>query len=717
MEHTLRVADENFSLTELPLARLDASEAFKDDLCTLTWIALPFTPRTPSLLVELLVTTQETVEGCTISETSTTHLNVLEKTKVLALMAHTLVVPHACLLHIVGFDATDVVRSTLGKSIHQSIGRSLDLETSSGGPLTLTATSSLFFGSDREESADEANAASTHAINALLEQSILVLISETFALISHLTGIVLNGESTSESAPVSMTREKTISLLKELLIGSGTTLGVDGGADIIEKREKTRRILTFDKIAHDLIVEELDRSPLNTFSDVLFLFFLEGLLNEVLLKLLIHVVDAELLETVVVKDLETEDIKNANDASVRKLPLIKSKINLVDEVSEKTVIKITSNSITSTLSLSKVKRRLESLLTAADTTSHITEEHAILEVLRVNLPEASSDVKLGLVSDVSITAAIFLENDISDMEDTSDDLEDAVLLLGIDTHSVHGVDDLLEILSIIYIIDGVATALIDVMEVLNTIELQLIDEALICTEDELIEEVEVTLTRLLTNHTTLLKQVVSDTPTDWITLSIEVNLEVLAETGRVVITDSLGITESLQKRVRVKDNTLNEFYLLTVTRHSSDVLHDLLSSDSLTSTRLTRDDSTLISLLLFHSTVSFFSESEDVRRQLMTELALVETDVFISCETKMLVRVNNDQHRTDVSIDSIIRMTLLKVIDDISLSDLRKHNQIIDTLLSETTLALELSNLFCWVPLPLLEACTHFFFFLTLTKN
>ena len=53
-------------------------------------------------------------------------------------------------------------------------------------------------------------------------------------------------------------------------------------------------------------------------------------------------------------------------------------------------------------------------------------------------------------------------------------------------------------------------------------------------------------------------------------------------------------------------------------------------------------------------------------------------------------------------------MTLVKVIDDFSLSDLGKHNKIVDTLLCEAALALELCDLLCGIPLPLLKACTHF---------
>lgn len=57
-------------------------------------------------------------------------------------------------------------------------------------------------------------------------------------------------------------------------------------------------LTTFDQIAHNLVVEVLDGGPLNAFPLVLFLFSLQRQLNEELLKLLVNIVDAELLESI-----------------------------------------------------------------------------------------------------------------------------------------------------------------------------------------------------------------------------------------------------------------------------------------------------------------------------------------------------------------------------------------------------------------------------------
>jgi hypothetical protein len=54
----------------------------------------------------------------------------------------------------------------------------------------------------------------------------------------------------------------------------------------------------FDQITTDLIVEELDRLPLDALSGIFVLLGLECQLNEDLLQLLVDVVDAQLLESI-----------------------------------------------------------------------------------------------------------------------------------------------------------------------------------------------------------------------------------------------------------------------------------------------------------------------------------------------------------------------------------------------------------------------------------
>ena len=81
-----------------------------------------------------------------------------------------------------------------------------------------------------------------------------------------------------------------------------------GRRRIVEGCEDAGRPALLDKFAHDLIVEELDRRPLDLLSGVLLLFGLESELYEDLLQFLVDVVNAQLLEGVVPEDLEAEDV-------------------------------------------------------------------------------------------------------------------------------------------------------------------------------------------------------------------------------------------------------------------------------------------------------------------------------------------------------------------------------------------------------------------------
>ena len=105
-------------------------------------------------------------------------------------------------------------------------------------------------------------------------------------------------EGAVKAAEVQVAAERALALLEELLVG---TLGlrVDGVADVIEHGEDAGRGLSFDEVAHDLVVKVLDGLPLDSLLRVLFLLSLERELDEELLQLLVDIVDAELLESVV----------------------------------------------------------------------------------------------------------------------------------------------------------------------------------------------------------------------------------------------------------------------------------------------------------------------------------------------------------------------------------------------------------------------------------
>lgn len=91
-------------------------------------------------------------------------------------------------------------------------------------------------------------------------------------------------------------------------------------ACIVERCEDARWALAFDKIANNLVVEVLDGCPLDLFTNVFLLLRLQCQFNEDLLKLLVHVVDAQLLERVVVA-VRTKNEGSLVDLTMRRLNL------------------------------------------------------------------------------------------------------------------------------------------------------------------------------------------------------------------------------------------------------------------------------------------------------------------------------------------------------------------------------------------------------------
>ena len=68
----------------------------------------------------------------------------------------------------------------------------------------------------------------------------------------------------------------------------------------------SRPYLAFDEVAHDLVVEIVDRGPSDSFLNIFLLFRFQGQLDENLLQLLVDEVDAELLEAVFLHESESQ---------------------------------------------------------------------------------------------------------------------------------------------------------------------------------------------------------------------------------------------------------------------------------------------------------------------------------------------------------------------------------------------------------------------------
>lgn len=82
------------------------------------------------------------------------------------------------------------------------------------------------------------------------------------------------------------------------------TLFVDEGHDVDRSGS--------NQIENDLVIDEFDMFPGYPFFVVVFLFHLKNVLNEELLEMFISVVDAKLLEAIIVEIFKSKNIQNAD---------------------------------------------------------------------------------------------------------------------------------------------------------------------------------------------------------------------------------------------------------------------------------------------------------------------------------------------------------------------------------------------------------------------
>ena len=105
---------------------------------------------------------------------------------------------------------------------------------------------------------------------------------------------MLDQELCTTSLEVRIASEPRRALDKAVVGGGRVRMGSSAG--VVQGSEDSWRATLFNKVAHDLVVEVLDRRPLDLLPNVLLLFGLERELNEDLLQFLVDVIDAQLLE-------------------------------------------------------------------------------------------------------------------------------------------------------------------------------------------------------------------------------------------------------------------------------------------------------------------------------------------------------------------------------------------------------------------------------------
>ena len=415
---------------------------------------------------------------------------------------------------------------------------------------------------------------------------------------------------------------------------------------------------------------EVDESPLDSFSFVLFLLLDEHVVVEELLETLVGVVDAELLEGVEVENFETGNIEHTAEEAAWEVGT-EGTVDDLDQVVEETAESGLGDGGQGVVALVDSLTLGDPLVTDLD----LWRAHGLEPLLGLDTEEEAKFV--GGVSSVWLSllfTGLLLEGDVSGVHDTGSDLPDGVLLVLVEAENVEGLVGGVQLLVIINRLDLDLThgAELVVVWVLGD-HAHLVDLGLVAGTD-LVEDVETTLGLELEGDTGLLEQIGVDITRGEFTSGLEVNTDEFTEARGVIVTDGLGVTVGLHTGVGsddliLKGTTTAELggVSTTLTAGSGDngeVLDNTLGVDSFTGTRLTSNQHRLVLAVAQHIVVGVVRDGVDVGRHLSLTLVLVAHDDVVVVDGKPLVGVDGDTEETRVGVDQEELVARLQVVDN-----------------------------------------------------
>jgi hypothetical protein len=111
-------------------------------------------------------------------------------------------------------------------------------------------------------------------------------------------------------------------------------------------------------------------------------------------------------------------------------------------------------------------------------------------------------------------------------------------------------------------------------------------------------------------------------------------------TTGVIIAESLGASETLEKWIRSQDHVLDLLdTAILATGHRSDVLHYAFCGLGFPSTRLSSDYDTLIFVIGIHVVICAFGDAKNMRRNFKSILPLVSLKDIFSVDTEVYYRM------------------------------------------------------------------------------
>merc|ERR1719367_2754841 len=213
---------------------------------------------------------------------------------------------------------------------------------------------------------------------------------------------------------------------------------------------------------------------------------------------------------------------------------------------------------------------------------------------------------------------------------------------------------------------------------------------------DVVEGVVASLKRLLVSQTRLLKQVDNHVSSRQLTRLVKVDTDEFTKTGRVVISDSLGITPSLQDRVGGNNLLLKRGLSLLPLARGADggkVGDDLLGILSLSGTRLTSNKDRLVDARVGHALVGSLSNSKDVRPAFISSLANVQLHGTEGVDGESLVGIDGDTEETRVGVDKLVDISDNRVPQDAGITKIGEVSHVLGTVIDRRVHLIKLSLL------------------------
>ncbi|KAH3667346.1 hypothetical protein OGAPHI_002995 [Ogataea philodendri] len=273
---------------------------------------------------------------------------------------------------------------------------------------------------------------------------------------------------------------------------------------------------------------------------------------------LVLILSPALFERVVIKDLKSVDIENTNGFVGLKVQALERLVDSVDNPVEQVVVQTFRHGISDGCGLNGVQwNMVHGSSSHSVRCLHGSLSDGLDEQLRVNLQQVCHEIRDSCVSNLGVSFGVLNKCDITGPQDGSQDSEHLVLFVLTESNGGHRSQSVFVVFQVVDGVDRCTSRGTGVNVLFRLLDTERLSIAVACTFGELVKDMEVSLIFNLAHHSLFFQQIIGDICTDWLERLVELNLEILSVSGRVVISKSLCTSKRLQQWVGGQHHVFN----------------------------------------------------------------------------------------------------------------------------------------------------------------